>query len=133
MTASKLFIIGLCLLFFCALSVPRTQADGWNKTTQLTFSEPVEVPGCVLPAGTYSFSLVDSFLSDRDVVQIWNSDRTHLITTVLAISDYRLTPKGRTVIQFEEQSSGGPEALKAWFYPGDNYGVEFVYPRPNKP
>jgi hypothetical protein len=25
--------------------------------------------------------------------------------------------------------TGTPEAIKAWFYPGDNFGQEFVYPK----
>ena len=32
------------------------QADEWNKKTVLTFSQPVEIPGHVLPAGTYTCS-----------------------------------------------------------------------------
>jgi hypothetical protein len=32
------------------------------------------------------------------------------------------------ILQLEERSEGQPEALTEWFYPGDNFGVEFVYP-----
>jgi len=35
--------------------------------------------------------------------QIWDVGRTHLITTILAIPDYRLQPTGKTVIHFEER------------------------------
>jgi hypothetical protein len=128
MSASKLFRVGLCLLLFGALLVPRTMADGWNKATKVTFSAPIEVPGRVLSAGTYWFTLMDN-PSDRNIVQIWNSDRTQLMTTILAIPDYRLQPTGKTVMTFEERSSDTPEALQAWFYPGDNFGQEFVYPQ----
>jgi hypothetical protein len=125
---SKVFTIGFCLLLFCALAAPRSLADEWNKTTKVTFSGPIEVPGRVLNAGTYWFTLMDS-PSDRNIVQIWNSDRTHLITTILAIPDYRLQPTGKTLLKFEERPSNTPEALEAWFYPGDNFGQEFVYPQ----
>src|ERR1700752_1900874 len=47
---------------------------------------------------------------------------------ILAIPDYRLQPTGKTVTKFSERPSGTPEAIRAWFYPGDNYGHEFVYP-----
>jgi hypothetical protein len=103
-------------------------ADESDKATKLTFSEPVEVPGQVLPAGTYWFTLADSE-SDRNIVQIWNADRTRLVATVLAIPDYRMQPAGRTVIHFEERPSDSPEAIHSWFYPGDNFGQEFVYPK----
>jgi hypothetical protein len=104
MSASKLFSVGLCLLLFCALFVPRTMADEWNKATKVTFSAPIEVPGRVLSAGTYWFTLMDS-PSDRNIVQIWNSDRTQLLTMILAIPDYRLQPTGKTVMKFEERPS----------------------------
>lgn len=103
-------------------------ADEWDKATKLTFSEPVEVPGMVLAAGTYWFTLADSE-SDRNIVQIWNADRTQLVTTILAIPDYRLQPTGRTAIHFEERPADSPEAIHSWFYPGASYGEEFVYPK----
>jgi hypothetical protein len=103
-------------------------ADRSDKATKLTFSEPVEVPGQVLPAGTYWFTLADNG-SDRNIVQIWNADRRRLVTTILAIPDYHLQPRGRTVIHFEERPSDQPEAIHSWFYPGDNFGQEFVYPK----
>jgi hypothetical protein len=82
----------------------------------------------VLPAGTYTFKLLDS-ASDRHIVQIYNKDQSHLYATVMAIPDYRLHPTGKTVIKFEETAAGNPEALRAWFYPGDQFGQQFVYPK----
>jgi hypothetical protein len=66
-------------------------------------------------------------LTDQTLVSIFNADETRLITTVQGIPDYREQPADKTVFQLEGQSSGQPEALKAWFYPGDNSGVEFKY------
>ncbi len=102
------------------------RADTWNKRTVVTFSQDFEVPGKVLPAGTYTFVLLDS-PSDRHIVQIFNADGSQLITTILAINDYRLRPSGDTVMKFTERPGDSPEALRAWFYPGDNFGQEFVY------
>jgi hypothetical protein len=107
---------------------PRAKADEWNKKTVFTFSGPVEIPGQVLEAGTYVFKLADSS-SDRHIVQIFNKDENHLFATILAIPDYRLKPTGKTILTFEERPAGTPEAVKAWFYPGDNWGNEFVYPK----
>ena len=116
----------LCILG--ALVVPKARADEWNKKTTLTFNEPVQVPGTTLPAGTYVFKLADS-QSDRTIVQIFNADETKLIATILAISDYRMKTPSKTIVSFNERPSGQPEALRAWFYPGDNVGVQFVYPK----
>jgi hypothetical protein len=124
--------IGLVVLtilcFLAALVVPKARADEWDKKTTLTFNEPVQVPGTTLPAGTYVFKLADSE-GDRTIVEIFNADQTKLITTILAIPDYRMNTPSKTIVSFDERPSGQPEALRAWFYPGDNFGVQFVYPK----
>lgn len=89
----KLFKVVTRVLFvvvLCVLAVPRATADENNKKTKVTFTEPVEVPGMILPAGKYTFALMDS-LSDRNIVQIWNEDQTKILATILAINNYRLT------------------------------------------
>lgn len=112
-----------------AIAMPSTaKADDWNQKTVFTFSGPVEVPGQVLPAGTYVFKLLDSD-SDRNVVEIFNQRENHLYGFFLAIPDYRLRPRGKPIITFEERAAGAPEAIKAWVYPGENYGHQFVYPK----
>lgn len=83
---------------------------------------------CSVAAGAYVFKLVDS-PSDRNIVQVFEKDKTHLITTIVAIPNYRLRPTGKSVFAFWETPAGSPQALRAWFYPGDNYGQEFAYPK----
>jgi hypothetical protein len=118
----------LAVALLGAIVLPSARADTWNKKTVVTFNQAVEVPGKVLPAGTYTFQLSDS-LSDRHIVQIFNADGSQIITTILAINNYRLEPTGQTVMKFSERPGDSPEALRAWFYPGDNFGQEFVYPK----
>ena len=121
--------VSLQLLCVCLLSValaPQVHADGWDKQTKFTFDQPVQIPGKVLAPGTYIFRLMNS-TSDRHIVQVFDETGQRLVTTVLAIPNYQLEPKGRTVVKFDERPAGAPEALKAWFYPGDNFGQEFVY------
>ena len=43
-----------------AIGTQVAMAEQWNKLTKVTFSRAVEVPGAVLPAGTYAFKLSDS-------------------------------------------------------------------------
>ena len=94
----------------------------------------MEIPGVhltgwgVLPAGTYVFKILDS-QSDRHIVQIFNQEETMIYATILAIPNYRLKATDKTVITFTERPAGEPEALRAWFYPGRNWGEEFVYPK----
>jgi outer membrane biosynthesis protein TonB len=127
---SLAMVFGVCL-FLLSMTV---NADEWNKKTVFTFSGPVAVGKTQLEAGTYVFKLADT--TDRHVVQIWNADETHVIATMIAIPDYRLTPTGDSVVKFSENGtdagmipvSGLP--VKEWFYPGDNFGQEFkVYPQ----
>ena len=103
MKSQKLQIIVFCLVAVAMLCVSsNAKADQWDKATKLTFSETVEVSGTVLPSGTYWFQLSDS-PADRHIVQIWNADRSKLITTTLAVNNYRLRPVGDTVIKFAER------------------------------
>jgi len=126
MKTRVMLFVGLGLL---GGMVQRAAADDFDQKTVFTFSGPVEIPGQLLSAGTYVFKLADSS-SDRNIVQVFNKDETHLYGTFLAIPDYRIKPAGKTIITFEERPAGSPEAVKAWFYPGDNYGHDFVYPKP---
>jgi hypothetical protein len=117
-----------------AMLAPGAKADEQNRKTTITFSGPVEIPGVhligwgVLPAGTYVFKILNS-QSDRHIVQIFNKDETTIYATILAIPNYRLKATDKTVITFTERPAGEPEALRAWFYPGRNWGEEFVYPK----
>ena len=124
-----------CIALISAMFTPMTvNADDWNRKTRITFSGPVEIPGVhlagwgVLPAGTYVFKIFNS-LSDRHIVQIFDKDETTVYATVLAIPNYRLKATDKTVMTFSERPAGQPEALRAWFYPGRNWGEEFVYPK----
>jgi len=129
-TVTSVFCLGLIGLAFS----PTAKADAWNRKTVITFSGPVEIPGVhlqgwgVLPAGTYVFKILDS-LSDRHIVQIFNRNETIVYATILAIPNYRLRATDKTVMTFRERPAGQPEALRAWFYPGRNWGEEFVYPK----
>jgi hypothetical protein len=100
-------------------------ADQWNKKTIVTFGEAVELPGIVLPAGTYVFKLADT--NYRHVVQVFNADETKILATILAIPDSRLTVTDKSVFRFDERPRNQPEALRRWFYPADSFGHEFVY------
>src|SRR5450631_3773840 len=117
-----------------AVLAPAAMADDWDRKTVITFSGPVEIPGVhltgwgILPAGTYVFKILDS-QSDRHIVQIFNQDETAIYATILAIPNYRLRATDKTVITFTERPAGEPEALRAWFYPGRQWGEEFVYPK----
>jgi hypothetical protein len=125
---------GMTLAMLCGLLLGlgavafRAQADAWDKKTVLTVNQPIQVQDTYLEPGTYVFKLLDSS-SDRHIVQIFNRDQNHLITTILAINNYQLEPSGDSVFTFYETPPGTAPALHACFYPGDNFGQEFRYPK----
>lgn len=118
----------VAVLALCAAGVilPRAAAaDEWNKRTILTFSQAVEIPGRVLPAGTYVFQLADSPAS-RHVVQVFDQDG-RILAMVFTIPTARRNAADDTRITFEEQRASGPFPIKKWFYPGELGGEEFIY------
>src|SRR6266852_9720940 len=123
-----------CMALIGAILTPTAKADDWNRKTVISFSGPVEIPGVhlkgfsILPAGTYVFKILDS-QSDRHIVQIFSKDELTVYATILAIPNFRLKATDKTVMTFRERPVGQPEALRAWFYPGRNWGEEFVYPK----
>ena len=94
------FVFGVALI--AAAVTPPVQADQWNKKTIITITEPVQMPSCctpdhvvVLQPGTYVLALVDS-LSDRHIVRVFEQDEKTVVTTILAIPNYRLQPLDRS-------------------------------------
>ena len=118
--------ISMCVAILCATFVSAARADTWDRKTIVTFADAVEIPGQVLPAGTYVFKLAN-FSSDRHIVQIWNEDETQILATIMAIPNYRLDVPEKTIFEFDERRGDSPMALHTWFYPGESMGQEFVY------
>jgi hypothetical protein len=106
--------------------VTAVKAGDWDKQTNVTLNAAVAVPGRVLAPGRYIFKLADNN-SDRNIVQIFNEDQSHIIATLLAAPAQRNEVTAETVITLKELTNGGPEALAKWFYPGELDGVEFLY------
>jgi len=123
---AALAILGIALAIGAITSPAR--ADLWDKKTILTVNETIQVRDTVLEPGQYVLKLLNS-QSDRHIVQIFNRDQTHIINTVLAIPRERLQPTDKTAFTFWETPPGNVRALRTWFYPGDNYGQEFPYPK----
>jgi LPXTG-motif cell wall-anchored protein len=118
-----------CLVFIASVMTPSANAQNGDRKSVVTFSEPVEIPGgTILPAGTYFFKLLNSD-SGRWVVQIFNENQTHTYATVITVQDFRYHPTDKGVMTFAERPAGEPPAIKEWFFPGENFGREFVYPK----
>lgn len=128
MSSKKVLFAAACAGFLALTFMPGVKADEWDKRTKVTINEPIIAGNKVLQPGTYIWKLMDS-PSNRHIVQIFNADQSQLETTVLAMPDYRMKPADNTQFAFYETPAGVPKAVHAWFYPGDNYGQAFAYPK----
>ena len=125
MNTRKAFItLGLVLASLVIL--PVAHADEWDEASKLTFSQSVQIPGRVLPAGTYWFVLADT-VGNRNIIHIFNADRSTLYATVQTITAERLQPTDSTTITFAVRELMPTNAIVTWFYPGRNSGHEFVF------
>ena len=117
-----------CAAAIALLAATGAHADEWNKKTYLTFSGPVQIPGATLPAGTYLFQLADPD-NARHVVMVASKDGSHIYGMFLTIPNDRIDTPDDNVVMFGESPAGAPQAVQAWWYPGERIGEEFVYPK----
>jgi hypothetical protein len=123
----KLMAAAFCLAVIWLVSAPAAYANDWDKATRITVNQPFEIPGMILPAGTYIVKIVD-LAGERHVVRFFSEDESKIYATIIGIPDFRLTPTDDTSLTFYESRFNRPRALHAWFYPGYQYGIEFAYP-----
>jgi hypothetical protein len=113
------------MLLTSAATTAQTVAD---RTTFVTFSGPVSIPGATLPAGTYTFKLADS-PANRNIVQVFDKDGMKLFATLLAVAADRTEAEGDPVVTFKETAANRPPAVRYWYYAGERSGSEFIYPK----
>ena len=123
---NTLFTIAAAAMTMATMTTAR--ADDWDKKTNITVNETILIPGRTLPPGKYVMKLAN-ITANRNVVQIFNEKQDHLEATILAFNNYQLVPKDKTVLTYWETPAGSPPALRAWFFPGDQFGQEFAYPK----
>ena len=104
----------------------KVRADVAHQTIKVNFSQSVQIPGRVLPAGTYWFVLADTM--DRKTVQILSEDRRTSFGFLQTVNRQRSEVTDGVTFTVADRTAQ-PAAVIAWFYPGETVGHEFVYPR----
>jgi len=122
-------IVTILFVLAVVLVLPAVHADQWNQETKVTFNQPVQIPGRVLPAGTYVFVLPNN-ANENYEVRIFNSDHSELLATLFTAATARHQATSNTVFGLAERGTAQPEAIVNWFYPGETTGHEFLYPKP---
>src|SRR5256885_6611974 len=95
-------VLAVVLLVLASRSA---RADEFDHLMVITFSAPVQIPGEVLPAGTYQFSNPDG---DRSLLEIRSADGSQPYAMLLTIPDERSKPTDKAVVTFDEPRSGSP-------------------------
>lgn len=119
------FFTVLSLLAFLIV-LPNVRADEWNQATLFTFNQPVQIPGRVLPAGTYLFEIVNEF--NHEIVRISKADHT-VIALIQARPSTQKGFTGKAAIVLAERGSLQPPAVVAWAYAGRLEGHQLLYPK----
>lgn len=117
---------GVALLVVLATSSTGAFVNA-NRTTYFTFSKAVQLPGVVLPAGTYVFEIVNPNTSS-DVVKVQSRDRSKLYLMQITLKVER--PRSgnmKTALVLGEGPAGNPPAVKSWFPQDETIGRQFIY------
>jgi hypothetical protein len=120
-------VLGFALLTGVASPV---KADSPGDKAVVTFNRPVEVPGKVLPPGSYVFKSLDN----EELVQVFSADGKQLFATVSVIPEDR--PANDTdndsLIQLGRTRADAPQEVEGFFLAGRTTGFQFVYPTPRR-
>ena len=117
--------LGVALGIVLASSVGAASED--KRTTYMTFSQPVGLPGVTLPAGTYLFEIADPLVS-ADIIRVTNRQRSMVYFTAFTDRVERLDRVRReTSIIFAPPEVGFVRKIAAWYPGGESMGHEFIY------
>jgi hypothetical protein len=120
-----------CAATMFALAVMPATAGTSNprKTTYLTFSRAVALPGVALNSGTYTFEIANPDTT-ADVVRVKSRDGS--IVYFMGFTRPIARPRGlnrNEVVSLGESAAGVAPPITAWWPMNDSTGREFVYPR----
>jgi hypothetical protein len=127
LTKSGLFFGIICLATASVLA-PVTRADDSAKQATVTIQSPEQVPGSVLPAGSYAFKQTGAQLG-WTIVQIYSNDGSALVTTILAYPNPKVASNGQNVIVYPANGSGSIPAIEGIVFAGDSTVQQLAYPR----
>jgi len=105
--------------------------DDWNRLSTAMFDHAIQIPGQILPPGTYVFKLAE-ISGEHNVVQVWNADQTFLHASIMGFPQYMSVAPKEDLFIFEQEQKNAPPTLKSWFHEGNQAGIRFIYPRDSR-
>jgi hypothetical protein len=113
---------------FAAMLVPSAASmSNVHKTTYLTFSQPVSLPGVALGSGSYTFEIANPETTG-DVVRVTsrNGGRVYFMGFTRAVA--RPVGIGRDQnVSIGESAVGVAPPITTWWLPNESTGRQFVY------
>lgn len=125
-----------CLLaVFIATMVPAAYSQNTAHRTVIDVPYAVQVGPTILQPGRYVIRILSP--AEPDVVTIFSADEKTLVATILGEpvfrSDEAVSKAGdKTEFWFSASANVRPRPVRAWFYPGEEKGVELVNSAPAK-
>jgi hypothetical protein len=124
----NLVLPALITLFGLWLGQHATAGTNPARTTHLTFSRAVQLPGVALHAGTYVFELANPETSNG-VVRVLSADRrtSYYMGFTRAVE----RPSGvnsDAIVSLGEAATGAAPRITAWWPTGESSGHQFIYP-----
>jgi hypothetical protein len=128
MTSRKSLWIAFAALMFAAAIVPAGASNDASRTTYLTFSQPVRLPGVALASGTYIFELA-SPMGSSGVVRVMSRDRriAYFQGFTRDVARPQRISRNETTVSLGEAAQGSAPPIVAWWPMGLSTGHEFIY------
>lgn len=125
-------VSALLLGLLCTAGIAMGGATGHiedsAKKTTLTIGALTQLPGTTLAAGSYVFRQSGE-QSGWDIVQVYNSDQSSLVTTLLAYPNPNLVSNGQAFLVYPQSTDSQTQVMEAFFFDGDPTGQQLAYPK----
>lgn len=123
--ANAAAVVALGVIFIVGVSSPLKAETMTGNAATVTFDHPVELPGKVLPPGTYVFKTTDNDV----LVQVFSGDQKHIFATLSVIPEDRPTMNtdSDSFVQLNKTRADAPQEVEGFFVAGRATGYQFVY------
>ena len=127
-TTKSGWLLGIICLVMASIAGPAVRADDPAQQATVTIQSPEQVPGSVLPAGTYMFRKTGA-QSGWVIVQVYSKDGSALVTTILAYPNAKVASNGQNFVVYPANGSGTIPAMEGIVFTGDSTVEQFAYPK----
>ena len=124
----SVWLLAIVCLVMASIAGPAVRADDPAQQATVTIQSPEQVPGSVLPAGTYMFKKTGA-QSGWVIVQIYSRDGSALVTTILAYPNAKVASNGQNFVVYPANGSGSIPAMEGIVFTGDSTVQQFAYPK----